>query len=361
MNTKNFDKKILIVRTSALGDIFQCFPVIAFLKSRYEKCVIDWVVEERFVNALSSHPDLRRILLINTRAWRKNLLSSKVRQEVQSFRKALRSEVYDMVFDLQGNIKSGLITKLARAKEKIGWAFRTAPEWPSALFLTNRYSPDPKLSMAEQYLSIVQKSLGGALQWHPSRVSLETNENEQAWIQSIVSNEAPLKLMICIGSTWENKRLSLKMWKQVLDHLYKTYNPTFYFVAGTKKELEECAHLSEFYQKQGIVLPKMKIAVWQKVIAETDGLLTVDSSALHLAASTPTPTFSFFGASSERAYRPIGQQHHSLQGPCPYGVSFKKRCPRLRICPTGACLKDLSEKELIPRVDAWMEAVMPIR
>ena len=39
--------KILLVKTSSLGDIIQAFPVISFVE-KYPGAEIDWVVEKSF-------------------------------------------------------------------------------------------------------------------------------------------------------------------------------------------------------------------------------------------------------------------------------------------------------------------------
>ncbi|NGX47150.1 MAG: Lipopolysaccharide heptosyltransferase 1, partial [Chlamydiae bacterium] len=101
-------KEFLIVKTSSIGDVIQSFHLIDYLKKRFPKCQIDWVVEKEIAPLLHAHPELDRILEVDTRLWRKNLL--KHQKAISSFRKLLRKKNYDALFDLQGNTKSGFIT-----------------------------------------------------------------------------------------------------------------------------------------------------------------------------------------------------------------------------------------------------------
>ena len=103
------------------------------------------------------------------------------------------------------------------------------------------------------------------------------------------------------------------------------------------------------------LLAKMRLPLWQQFMARMDGVLSVDSSALHLAATVNVPSFSVFGPSRASLYQPVGKNHHSFQALCPYGKSFDKRCPILRSCSTGACLKELSYEELIKTFFSWYE------
>jgi heptosyltransferase-1 len=79
----------------------------------------------------------------------------------------------------------------------------------------------------------------------------------------------------------------------------------------------------------------------QHIMQKCAMIISVDSFSLHLAATCNTKTFSIFGPSSSAKYAPIGFQHKSVQGSCPYGQTFDKRCKKLRTCPTGACMHDL--------------------
>jgi heptosyltransferase-1 len=77
-----------------------------------------------------------------------------------------------------------------------------------------------------------------------------------------------------------------------------------------------------------------------------DCVIAMDSAALHLCGTTLTPSFSVFGPSAASIYKPLGSQHTHVQGFCPYKQEFIQRCPLLRTCKTGACIKNLQAEEL---------------
>jgi heptosyltransferase-1 len=101
--------RVLIIKTSALGDVVHALPVIDYLHQVYPDIEIDWVVEEAFLPVLEHNPGLRQIIPVRTKKWRKAPLSPETRQELKALRIALREGSYDLVFDIQGNLKSGLI------------------------------------------------------------------------------------------------------------------------------------------------------------------------------------------------------------------------------------------------------------
>lgn len=334
--TEFFEKmQILVIKTTSLGDVIQSFPVIARLKKEFPDAQIDWAVEKPFAELLHAHPDIRTVIPLEIRKWKKNLLQSQgaIRKSI----KTLRSVHYDLLIDLQGNIKSGLITRFAKAKEKIGTTFRSAPEWPNAFFLTHRYPQNKQDPIILQYLSLIENHFYLKPQPSTLPIELKISEEEQEWIRSqLVPGK---KIMVCPGAHWENKKLSLSTWIQYLKKLGA--NTHFYFVWGSEKERQEGLSLQSQFPNRSTLLPKMTLPVWQRFMSQMDHILTVDSSALHLAATTSVPTTSFFGPSSSTIYKPPGEEHRAIQGSCPYGKTFTKRCPILRSCKTGACIKNI--------------------
>lgn len=334
--------RILIVKTSSLGDIIQSLPVVTFLLKKFPQAKVDWVVEKSFKELLEAHPNIHQVIPVKVRTWKKNLI--KHRQAIKNVITSLRENHYDLLIDLQGNIKSGIITKLAYAKEKIGTTFSSASEWPNAFFLTHRYALNKKKPIALQYLSVVQNHFKAQPDIFEIDLSLEISSEDEGWIASLLKEGK--KIMVCPGSRWENKKLSLPIWIELLKKEREKDLCHFYFAWGSEKEKQEGASLHSQFPNVSTLLPKMSLPIWQRLMSKMDLIYTVDSSALHLAATTRTPTFSFFGPSAAAIYQPPGKDHQSFQGSCPYGKTFIKRCPALRTCKTGACLKNLSLEEI---------------
>ena len=106
--------KILIVRVSSLGDVVHNMPMVADLLLRFPQAQIDWVVEEAYVDLVSLNSGVHRIIPFALRRWRRNLFSRAIRSEIRSFVRTLREETYDIAFDTQGLLKTGVVMGLAR-------------------------------------------------------------------------------------------------------------------------------------------------------------------------------------------------------------------------------------------------------
>lgn len=117
--------KILLVRVSSLGDVLHNLPMVADLLRHHPGATVDWVVEEGYVSLVRLNPHVRKVIPWALRRWRKNLGKKQTRAEIRAFFATLRAEEYDVVFDTQGLLKTGIIMGAARIRKggrKVGLA-----------------------------------------------------------------------------------------------------------------------------------------------------------------------------------------------------------------------------------------------
>ena len=113
------------MRVSSLGDVLHNLPMVADLLRRHPSATIDWVVEEGYTSLVRLNPHVRRIIPWGLRRWRKSLGKAATRAEIKDFFRTLREEEYDVVFDTQGLLKTGIIMGAARIRrggKKVGLA-----------------------------------------------------------------------------------------------------------------------------------------------------------------------------------------------------------------------------------------------
>jgi heptosyltransferase-1 len=108
------DVKILIVRVSSLGDVVHNMPMVADILRHFPDAQIDWVVEEAYTSLVAQNNGVHHVIPMALRRWRKSLLSPATRAEIGAFRRSLRSQAYDFVFDTQGLFKTSVVMRMAR-------------------------------------------------------------------------------------------------------------------------------------------------------------------------------------------------------------------------------------------------------
>lgn len=324
--------KILIVKTSSLGDVIQSLIVLNYLKEKFPHCKIDWIVRRDVISFLKSHPFLDEAIELSI----SNLLK-------------IRKKTYDFIFDLQGNTKSGFVTFFCKGKEKIGYAKKSVREWPNLLATDIKYDLYKGQNISDFYLGLIKAHFQDQYPFIATKSLLKTSSKE------IFNKIKPkqVNIMVCPGSKWENKKLSTDALVSFLQKIQKKYSCHFFLSTGSDQERKENEHICRKLVKEITILDRMSIASWQNFMSMMDIVIAMDSSSLHLCATVQVASFSIFGPTSSLVFKPKGDRNHFIQGVCPYGQTFVKQCPKLRTCRTGACVKDLNADQLFSSFIKW--------
>lgn len=130
--------RILLVKTSSLGDVVHNLPVVSDLARAYPDARIDWCVEEAFADIPRLHPAVGEIVPVAIRRWRKALGQRSTWQEMAALRQKLQRTPHDFILDTQGLVKSALLTRLARGR-RCGYAAEVAREPLAARFYDDTF------------------------------------------------------------------------------------------------------------------------------------------------------------------------------------------------------------------------------
>ena len=134
--------RILIVKTSSMGDVVHAQPVVADILAHHPGAQIDWLVEAPFSAIPQMNPGVRRVLPMSWRKWRKKLTSGDTWAAMRQLRQTLRAEPYDLVLDLQGLFKSALWARQAGAP--VAGYDRNSIREPLATWLYQRQAAVPR-------------------------------------------------------------------------------------------------------------------------------------------------------------------------------------------------------------------------
>jgi len=124
--------RILLVRTSAIGDIVFASPLIAAFRRAYPRGHLAWLLQPECESLLSHHPDLDEVIVWPYRHWRdlwRDRRWADLARALRGFRAELRRRRFDLAVDLQGLLKSGLLAWLSGAPERIGLGSREGSQW----------------------------------------------------------------------------------------------------------------------------------------------------------------------------------------------------------------------------------------
>ena len=108
--------KVLLIKTSSLGDVVHNFPVASDIRRRFPDARVDWVVEETYAPLVALHPSVAGVIPVAIRRWRARPLGTSTWSEIGALRRLFGTEQYDAVIDTQGLIKSALLARAARGR-----------------------------------------------------------------------------------------------------------------------------------------------------------------------------------------------------------------------------------------------------
>jgi lipopolysaccharide heptosyltransferase I len=275
--------KVLIVKTSSMGDVVHTLPAVSDLARLVPDCAIDWLVENAFSAIPALHPAVRRVLPISWRRWRKSLWRPETRAEIRAARARIRAESYDLIVDLQGLLKSALWGYQARGP-MCGYDFGSAREWLAPLFYARRQKVSRGLHAIERSRRLLAQQLGYDLPSDPPDFGLTCPEfgwqpSNSRYAVLIPGASRPEKL-------WPESRW-IHIARLVLD---AGYGIVWFW--GSQSEATRCVRLAA--QSDGDVPPFLKVREAAAVLARAKLCVGLDTGFSHLAAAYGVPTVGIY-------------------------------------------------------------------
>jgi heptosyltransferase-1 len=297
-------KRVLIVKTSSMGDVIHTLPALSDASTRIPGIVFDWVVEEAFAEIPAWHPSVGRVIPVAIRRWRKHLGKLFGSGEWQKFRTQLQENPYDCVIDAQGLVKSALITALVKSPA-CGYNSASAREPIATLAYKNRFDVAKDQHAVERIRELFALALGYTKpQTAPDYGVDRRRFGEQA---------NPPYVVFLHGTTRTDKHWPDEYWqtlcKLLCEEGFQVKLPWW-----SETEHRRARMIADVHQRAE-VLSRTHLAGMAAVIAGARAVVAVDTGLGHLAAALAVPTLSLYGCTSPKligAYGP-NQFHLSAQ------------------------------------------------
>lgn len=326
--------RILIIKTSSLGDIIHSLPVLDYLRQAAPGVTVDWVVDEAFADLVYGNPLISRVLLVGFRRWKKAPLTRQTRHEVMALVRDLRQQQYDLVFDLQGNSKSGLVCFFARSGRKIGFSREHLQEKMNSLCTTEQVSFAPTdRNAVQRYLRVVSAPFELSHDQLPLQTDIATSaEDAQVAAAELQGTAAPL-ILLHTGTTWETKLWYEEGWHQLGQELLHRYpSATLLLSWGNDEERQRAARLVDHLGGRARLLKRLSLKAFAAVLKKCDLAIGGDTGPVHLAAAVGTSTVSFYRCTDGSRNGPYGARHIILQSPLACTVCMRKSCEQDQQC-----------------------------
>ena len=341
---------ILIIKLSAIGDVVHSLPLLEVLRQRFPVARIDWLIEEDASGIVEGHPCIDELLILPRKSWlrrfRKKGEFVSVTREIPRFIREFRSRKYDIVIDLQGLLKSGILTFVARGKRKI--ALNNAREG-SALFIKERVAiPDPQMHALERYLCIARHLGAENTRWDGY---IPIHESDKAYVDSLLQRFDNGRSLVTINpmAKWKTKLWEPTRFASLADLVHEKRGAEIIFTGSDtdRAAIEEIqsAMSTEALNLAGRTTLKQLAYLYQRCAV----VISTDTGPMHIAAAMRSPlVVALFGPTSPSKTGPYGGRKKVIRAGVACSPCFKKRCDDMR-CMRGITVDMVYEavKEVI--------------
>jgi len=315
---------IAIVRLSALGDIVNTLPVLKPLRRAFPDSRLCWIVEEETAELLSCQ-ELDVVIAMPRKRWQRSASQLSrlpaVLAEVRTLRNVLQHHGVTISLDFQGNLRSGVVSRLTGAPLRIGYA-RSASREGNWLFNNRRITvPETSVHRVERHLSLL-RGLGiePVFEKPELRLPEETREWARRWARTL---RRPVVAIHPGTSTFGSyKRWGSEKYQELARRLVAdgvsvvlTWGP------GEREEAERIAAAG------GTLAPETPtVSALAAILAETQLTIGADTGPIHLASVLGIPVVVLFGPKDPRIYAPYFSETRVIELDLPCRPCKKRRC-----------------------------------
>ena len=292
-------KKLLVIKPSSLGDIVHALQVVQTFARERPDWRISWVVRERFAGLVQAAPFVQQVIIFRRRDgwkafWRLLL--------------ELRQQRFDLVWDMQGVLRSGLMTAAARAPEK--WGRADAREGAGIFY--NRRIEEPIGPGPHHALEILQPFLKSAAvtPWLDFPLALKSGR-VFPWLDFFQHDPNGAFVI------FTDSRGAAKEWPRFLeltDLILKSLpDSRVAWCAAKRATPERTLPTDRFLNLTGCPMEEMIALVRQPAT-----FIGNDSGPMHLSAASGNRVLAIFGPTSPRRFGPFplaARKHRAVEAP----------------------------------------------
>ncbi|GAA8701242.1 lipopolysaccharide heptosyltransferase I [Helicobacter pylori] len=302
--------KIAIVRLSALGDIIVSAVFLAAIKECLPNAQIEWFVDERFSAILEHSPYIDKLHPIAL----KSTLTTFNPLKIFKLFKSLRAYEYDIIIDMQGLVKSALITQMLKAPKKVGFDYASAREGLSAFFYSQKVSiayDEPILkrnfTLLSHALNLPKKEISQGLSSRAKAFSYQDSPK----INALNLNQNKPKILFVLETSKINKTYPIERFKE-LALMLENFQICLLWHADEDKATTLYHALK--HQRDALLLPKLTLNEVKALLFKMDVIIGGDTGITHLAWALQKPSITLYGNTPMERFKLESPINVSLTG-----------------------------------------------
>lgn len=314
--------RLLIVRTSAMGDVLHALPAVAALRRLHPDWFIGWVIDPRWDSLLQSstgadvvtghpgRPVVDRIHTVPTQEWKHRPFSRSTIKGIFALRRELRTAQYDLCVDMQGLIRSSLVGRISGTPRYAG---RLNPREGVAKWLYKTRIKTSAAHVIDQGCELLGSAVGEPLLASVS--PLPVDDAAETWALAFLERTLPRELWNRFAFFAPTAGWGAKQWPK------ERYGAVAVALAEAGYATLVNAHSDNDPAANEIVAASVGCAVAapstmaQMTALERRAAIVIagDTGPLHLAAALGRPVVGLYGPTSPERTGPYGGRSRVLR------------------------------------------------
>ena len=297
--------KVLIVKTSSMGDIIHTLPALSDAQKAMPEIQFDWLVEDAFAEIPTWHPAVNKVISIKFRQLRKKPLLLPFKLAWKTFKRNLQQTHYDIIIDAQGLLKSVFLAKKARGILH-GYDKQSIKESLAAYFYGVKRTISKEQHAINRARELFSKSLGYDYSSFDMDYGIKQSIDESASKDKFEKQY----IILLTNTSQQSKHWSIEGWRSLLAKL-RDSNLVAIMPSGSDKEYQMTCLIAEGFDN-AIALQRQPLLDTAHLISKSVAVVSVDTGLAHLSAALDKSTITLYGPTNPDKIGTMGRQQVHL-------------------------------------------------
>jgi lipopolysaccharide heptosyltransferase I len=307
--------RILIVKPSAIGDVVHTLPILNLLRLRWPKAHISWLLTPGCAGLLDGHPQLDEVIPFDRKLFGRTWRSYTAASKLLTFSLSLRKKHFDLVVDLQGLFRSGLLSIATGARYIVGSTSAREFGW---MFCTHLAPVDNWEQHAiDRYLAVAEYlGLGRS----PVKFIFPTDAADRAYVDQLLP--ANQRFAVLLPAThWQTKRWPIEHFARLVKPIEDNFGLKTVLAGGP-----DAAELAPAIPGAINLAGRTNLRQLVALLERADLVIANDTGPMHIASALNKPLVTMFGPTSPVQTGPYQRMNSVLQLDLPCSPCFSRRC-----------------------------------
>jgi heptosyltransferase-1 len=303
------------------------------IRACFPKAEIHWVIAKGLEGLLEGHPMINKLWIINKDAWKKIKQAKSTIKEIKELFMQLKKENFDLVVDLQGLLRSGILTAATSAPVRVGFA--EAREG-SSFFYTHKVKGGRNIHAVDRYLKIAD-FLGCDITDIRFPFPLDNQSSSSIFHpSSLIPHPSEGYAVIVPGARWKTKKWPPEKFGELSMML-----PMKTIIVGSKSDINIANEIVALANGKAFSLAgKTELKELLEVMRGARFVVSNDSGPMHIAAALGIPVFAIFGPTDPIKTGPYGEGHIIIREDIPCAPCLKRTCSDIK------CMRSLTVEKV---------------